>query len=133
MLVEVNVMSRIIKIIFAILIGIAALICAVRILFVMQFLPTNEKFVESFDKQYMYTQLSSPKKTLCTVVILENRDSGKSVSFTLPYFNNRTIKKIVWGLKTNDLFVLSSDTGLTVYRRVDYIWKPFNIKVKKTT
>jgi len=72
----------------------------------------------------MYTQLSSPKKTICTLVIFENSDSGKEISYTLPYFSERTMKKIVWGLATNDLFFSSSDTGLTIYRSIDGIWTP---------
>ena len=90
----------------------------------------NENLVESFNKQYAYIQLSSPKKTLCTVVIFENSASEEQLSFTLPYFNDRTIRKIAWGLKTNDLFVSSSDTGLSIYRRIDEIWALYHLIVE---
>jgi hypothetical protein len=126
-------MSKIIKIIAIIIIGAAVFILACNFMFERilhnMFMP-NEKIVESFDKHYMYMQLSSPKETLCTVVIFENFASDKQISFTLPYFNNRTIRTIAWGLKTNDLFVSSSDTGLTIYRIKDEIWVPYYLIVE---
>ena len=78
----------------------------------------------------MYIQLSSPKKTVCTVVIYENIDSIKRISFILPYFNNRTIGAIIWGTNTNDLFIYSSDTGFTVYRIINDNWLPFYIRAE---
>ena len=126
-------MPKIVKIILITIFGIAILLFACNVMFgTMLFRQStvNEKFIESFDKQYMYTQLNSPKKTICTVVILENKESRKSVSYTLPYFNDRTIRKIAWGLNTNDLFVDSADTGLTVYRMIDGIWTPLYLIIE---
>jgi hypothetical protein len=90
----------------------------------------KEKFTMSFDDRYMYTMLSSPRKTICTVVILENTDSGNRISHSLRYFNYRTIRRMEWGLSTNDLFVMSSDIGLAVYRQTDDEWRQFHIKIE---
>ncbi|MDR2939067.1 MAG: hypothetical protein LBV08_01965, partial [Clostridiales bacterium] len=85
----------------------------------------KEEFSASFDNQYEYAQLSSPEKTVCTIVIFENKEPGEiSSSYALPYFNDRTIKEIAWGLNSNDLFIDSADAGLTVYRILDGVWTP---------
>ena len=102
---------------------------AYRVFFVSQ-LTVNEKFIASFDNKYVYTQLNSPKKTICTIVILDNFGTNKKFSYTLPYFNDRTIRKIMWGINSNDLFILSADTGLTVYRKINETWAAFFIRIE---
>ncbi|MCL2120752.1 MAG: hypothetical protein FWH28_00700 [Clostridiales bacterium] len=122
------------KVLLIVITGVIVLYGALQ--FIMTFMilepfyPVKEKFVMSFDQQYMYTQLNSPKKTLCTVVILENTRFGE-ISYSLPYFNDRTIRMIEWGLTTNDLFVYSSDIGLCIYRQTDDTWTVFSLKIVK--
>lgn len=124
-------MSKKVRILILFVIGIGFLICLCWIVFIKQF-SISEKYSESFDSKYMYIQLSSPKKTLCTIVILESSGSDKHVSYTLPYFSDSTIKEIVWGLTTNDLFIISRDTGLNIYRNTGGTWTRYSLVVKET-
>jgi len=115
------------KVLLIVITGVIVLYGALQFMVLAPFYPVKEKFVTSFDQQYMYTQLNSPKKTLCTVVILENTKSGGKISYSLPFFNDRTIRMIEWGLTTNDLFVYSSDIGLLIYRKTDDTWTDFSL------
>ena len=93
-----------------------------KVWFIRAWGEVNEKVTASFDNKYVYTQLSSEKKTICTVVILENKESGRDLLYSLPYFRNRDIREIAWGLSSNDLFVDYVDSGLTVYRNMEGTW-----------
>ncbi len=121
-------MSRIKKIIVKIIISLFVVACSVILLSLVyqvvfwNYFFTNDKYIASYDNQYVYLQLSSPEKTMCTIIIFENDKSQKYISHTLPYFNERTMGEIAWGLNSNDLFVDSRDTGLAVYRVVDGNW-----------
>ena len=89
----------------------------------------KDDFVYSFDNQYRYIQLSSPEKTFCTTVILDSNNLTGRQPYSLPYYNIRTIKTLAWGLKSNELFVDSSDVGLTVYKDIDGNWMAFQLNV----
>jgi hypothetical protein len=80
---------------------------------------------QSFDGQYTcVVQFNTPSKGVCTVVILENAASEEDISeITLsPFFWTIKLRKIAWGLNTNDLFVDSADVGLNVFRQTDQGW-----------
>ena len=123
-------MDKIDKFVLIGIVGVLLLYTALQFIIISPFIPVKEKFVESFDKQYMYIQLKSPKKSISTIVILEESTSGREISYSLPYFNGRTVKIVEWGVNSNDLFVLSSDTGLHVYRQEDDGWKILHIMVE---
>ena len=123
-------MSRIFKIVLITPCVLGILVCIIAFIAFMK-PDATESYIESFDKQYMYTQLYAPKKILSTIVILENTNIGNIISYSVPYFDGRTIRKIAWGLNSNDLFIFSSDTGLAIYRRIDGIWMPCYFTTEK--
>lgn len=81
------------------------------------------------DGKYSYVQLSSPKKTLCTLCIKKREliDINQNLYSTRTMqtdilFDGRDIRDISWGVDSYDLFFCSKEQGVFVYTFDDEEW-----------
>lgn len=77
----------------------------------------QEEFTESYDGKYGYLQLSSPKETICTLNLytIESPNSSTYRQTLHTFYQNRDMRKIMWGINSYDLF-FDTDEAIYVYR-----------------
>ena len=89
----------------------------------------QEEYIPSYDGKFAYIQLSSPKKTLCTLYISKKLmiDHTQNIYTTDMIdtdiiFNVRDIENISWGINSYDLFFESKEKGIFCYTYQNDNW-----------
>ncbi len=81
----------------------------------------QEKFEYSYDNKYSYLVFSSPKKTISRVAVYSD-EFLEFLDISFRGRNDGTVRKILWGINSYDLFFDHAEKGAVCYNYVDGEW-----------